>query len=109
MLAHAVGPQQATLACLFGETWNAEEAHRAGLVAEVIDDPVAAALLLGQRLAGQERAYVERLTATLRGTLSTQTYADALAAETQAQRWSATRPAFLDGVADIMARISRRG
>jgi enoyl-CoA hydratase len=108
MLAHAVGQQQATLACLFGEIWDAEEARHAGLVSDVIDDPVAAAVLLGPRLAGQERAYVERLTATLRASLSTPSHAEALAAETAAQRWSATRPAFLDGVAAIEQRIAAR-
>jgi enoyl-CoA hydratase len=107
MLAHAVGQQRATLACLFGETWDAQQALHAGLVAEVIDDPVAAAVLIGQRLAGQERDYVERLTATLRATPSIPTHADALAAETAAQRWSATRPAFLDGVAAIEQRIAQ--
>jgi enoyl-CoA hydratase len=108
MLAHAVGQQQATLACLFGEIWDAEQARRTGLVTDVIDDPVAAAVLLGQRLAGQERAYVERLTATLRASVSTPSHAQALAAETAAQRWSATRPAFLDGVAAIEQRIAAR-
>jgi len=107
MLAHAVGQQQATLACLFGDTWDAQQALHVGLVADVIDDPVAAAVLIGQRLGGQERDYVERLTATLRATVSTLTHADALAAETAAQRWSATRPAFLDGVAAIEQRIAQ--
>jgi enoyl-CoA hydratase len=108
MLAHAVGVQQATLACLFGQAWDAEQARQAGLVAEVIDgDLVAAAVALGQRLAAQERAYVERLTATLRATVSTLDHADAQAAETGAQRWSATRPAFLDGVAAIEQRIAQ--
>jgi enoyl-CoA hydratase len=110
MLARAVGQQRATLACLFGETWDAAAALDAGLVAAVIDDSaglVDAAVALGQRLAGQEKVFVQRLVATLRAALSTTEHADALAQETAAQRWSATRPAFRDGVAAIEARIAR--
>ena len=68
-----------------------------------------AAVALGQRLAHQEKVYVQRLVATLRGALSTPAYADALAAETAAQRWSAGRPAFREGVRAIEDRIGRRG
>ena len=62
---------------------------------------------LWRTVVGGSRSYVERLTATLRATVSTLTHADALAAETAAQRWSATRPAFLDGVAAIEQRIAQ--
>jgi len=110
MLARAVGQQQATLACLFGEVWDAQAAVQAGLAARVVDTGLAgAAVALGQRLAGQEKAYVQRLTATLRGALSTASHGDALAQETTAQRWSAGRPAFLDGVRAIEERIAGRG
>ena len=109
MLARAVGLQQAMLACLFGEVWDARAAVATGLAAalaeeDLIDDAVA----LGQRLAKQEKAYVQRLTATLRGALSTLEHADALAEETAAQRWSAGRPAFREGVQAIEDRIARR-
>ena len=111
MLARAVGQQQATLACLFDETWDARAALRAGLVAEVIeapDDLLDTAIALGQRLAHQEKEYVQRLVATLRASVSTSAHADALAQETAAQRWSATRPAFRDGVRAIEERITRQ-
>jgi enoyl-CoA hydratase len=109
MLARAVGQQRATLACLFGEVWDARAALDAGLVAAVIDSQaelVDAAVALGQRLAHQEKVYVQRLVATLRAALSTTAHADALAQETDAQRWSATRPAFRDGVQAIEDRIA---
>jgi enoyl-CoA hydratase len=112
MLARAVGPQQAMLACLFGEVWDARAALAAGLVAAVIEPPaelLAAATGLGERLAGQEKEYVRRLTATLRAALTTPSHAEALAAETEAQRWSATRAAFADGVTEMENRIARRG
>jgi enoyl-CoA hydratase len=110
MLARAVGQQRATLACLFGEVWDATAALDAGLVAAVIDgadELIEAAVGLGQRLAHQEKVYVQRVIATLRTSLSTATYADALAGETAAQRWSAGRPAFRDGVRAIEERIAR--
>jgi hypothetical protein len=46
--------------------------------------------------------------ATLRAAVTTADYAAALAAETEAQRWSAGRPAFRDGVSEIEARIARK-
>jgi enoyl-CoA hydratase len=111
MLTQAVGPQQATLGCLFGETWDARTAVTAGLAAAVVEPPervLDAAVTLGQRLAHQEKAFVQRLVATLRSSVTTADYADALAAETEAQRWSAGRPAFRDGVTEIEARIARQ-
>lgn len=111
LLARAVGQQQATLACLFGESWDARAALDAGLAAAVIEAPadlLGTAVALGQRLAHQEKVYVQRLVATLRTALSTTSHAEALAQETAAQRWSSTRPAFRDGVQAIEDRIGRR-
>jgi enoyl-CoA hydratase len=110
MLARAVGTQRAMLATLFGEVWDADAALAAGLVASVVDgaDLVETAVALGEQLAGQEKEYVQRLIATLRSALSTVEHSDALADETDAQRWSATRPAFIDGVAAIEAAIEAR-
>lgn len=108
MLARAVGEQRAMLACLFGEVWDAPAALDAGLVASVTEDPVGAAVALGQRLAGQEKEYVQRLTATLRAALTTPGHAEALAHETGEQRWSATRPAFLASVTELEQRIASR-
>ena len=110
MLARAVGQQQATLACLFGEVWDARAAVDVGLAAMLVtEDLVDAAVALGQRLAHQEKVYVQRLVVTLRTALSIQEYADALAEETAAQRWSAGRPAFREGVRVIEDRIARPG
>lgn len=110
MLARAVGAQQATLACLFGEVWDARAAVDVGLAAKLVEDGlVDAAVELGQRLAHQEKAYVQRLMSTLRSALVIPAHADALAEETAAQRWSAGRPAFREGVRAIEDRIARRG
>ena len=105
MLTRAVGYQQALLASLVGETWDAPTALRKGLVAEVAaDDPVGSALRLGHRLDTQEPDYSRRFLRSARGALQTADHADALAAETELQRWSTTRPAFRDGVHAIQAR-----
>lgn len=70
------------LARLFGEVWDARTAVATGLAATLVEeDLIDAAVALGQRLAGQEKAYVQRPTATLRGALSILEHADALAGE----------------------------
>ena len=85
-------------------------AKEVGLVASVIegDDLVESAVALGQRLATQEKSYVQRLVVTLRDSLAPIGHAQAMAAETEAQRWSATRPAFREGVRSIEEGIARR-
>jgi enoyl-CoA hydratase len=110
MLTRAVGAQRATLATVFGERWDAQAALVAGLVAAVYpaEELVPAAIALGRRLDGQEPAYVKRLIQTVRESVSTLGHADALAAETAAQEWSTTRPAFRAGVAEMHAQVQRR-
>ena len=110
LLARAVGQQRAMRAVLYGETWDAQAAYDAGLVSSVHPDEslVADAVALGRRLDDQEGDYVRRLTATVRSAVTTPTHDEALAAETEAQRWSSTRPAFRAGLAVIEESIARR-
>lgn len=110
LLTRAVGTQRATLATVFGERWGAQAALEAGLVAAVhpTAELLSAAITLGRRLDGQEPDYVKRLIATVREAVSTSRHADALAAETVAQEWSTTRPAFRDGVAEMRAQVQRQ-
>jgi enoyl-CoA hydratase len=109
LLTSAVGPQQAMLACLFGEVWDAEQAAAVGLVAEVHPDDrlLDAARERAQRLAGQDRAYVEKVTAALRAAAGGASHAELLATETESQLWSLGQPRFLDGLHEIQARIAR--
>jgi enoyl-CoA hydratase len=105
-----IHPGGGNLWMLIGERWDARAALDAGLVAAVhpADELVPAAIALGRRLDDQEPAYVRRLIATVRDSISTQQHADALAAETAAQEWSVTRPAFRAGVAEMLAAVQRR-
>lgn len=111
LLARAVGRQQAMLATLFGETWNAERASDVGLVASVHDDDklVEDAIAIARRLDGQESVFTRRLVDTIRRSPDMATHDEALAHETEAQGWSTTRPAFLEGLEAIEKQIARGG
>lgn len=54
LLAEAIGRQRALRILLEGRTLDADEALAAGLVAEVVEDPVAEAIVLAKRLAGRQ-------------------------------------------------------
>ena len=110
LLTRAVGPQHAMLASLFGEVWNAEQAHARGLVAAVhpADGLLDAAVALGNRLASQSPAYVRAVTATLRAAAGGATHAEVLERESAAQEWSLGEPEFLRGLEEIRARIASR-
>lgn len=108
LLSQAVGSQQATLAVLFGEVWDAATARERGLVADVVPDAdlLPTAIALARRLEGHDQEFVRRVTATLRLAGSGAGHAEVFAAETQAQAWSLGQPAFLTGLAEIRQRIS---
>ncbi|MFJ9543259.1 enoyl-CoA hydratase-related protein [Streptomyces sp. NPDC101225] len=110
LLVQAVGRQQATVACLFGQVWKAQEAYERGLVAGVHPDGqvLDAAVALGQNLNGHDGAFVRRLTDTIRQSAVTAEHRTALAAETEAQLWSTRQPAFLEGVRNLRDAINRR-
>ena len=110
LLNRAVGPQQAALACLLGEVWDAEQARAVGLVVAVHPESelVAAAVALAGRLAAQDREYVERLTAALRAAAGGADHSALLATETESQIWSLGQPRFLQGLREIQARIADR-
>lgn len=109
LLARAVGEQRAMLATAFGEVWDAAQAEKAGLVASVHDDDrlVEAALAIAQRMDGLAPSFTRRLVDTVRRALVTATHDEALAHETEAQAWSTTQPAFLEGLAEMEKKIAR--
>lgn len=109
LLARAVGEQRAMLATAFGEVWDAAQAKEAGLVASVHEDAelVANALAVARRMDGLEASFTRRLVDTVRRSLVTNTHDEALAHETEAQIWSTTQPAFLEGLAAMEKKIAR--
>ena len=64
-----VGPQVAARMLLTGELLTGEQALREGLVAELNEDPVAAALAMGSRMASQGPLAVRTCVRTLRNRL----------------------------------------
>jgi enoyl-CoA hydratase len=110
LLARAVGQQNATLACLFGQEWDAEAARHVGLVADVRPDDtlVADAVALGRRLDEQDAEYTRQLTHTLRQALLEADHAIALEQEAAAQQASTLLPAFAEGLARIEAHVASR-
>jgi enoyl-CoA hydratase len=110
LLERAVGRQAATMAALFGERLDAERAVRTGLAWEQYDDDalVDEAVRLGDRLGRHEAAFVRALTTTLRSAIATNSHEAAIGLETYLQRWSITRPAFLDGVRALREQVERR-
>lgn len=70
MLHRAVGPQIARAALLFGMSFDAQSALRHGLVLQVADDPVAAAMALAAGPAAAPRDLVLATKATMRATAS---------------------------------------
>jgi enoyl-CoA hydratase len=110
LLDRAVGHQQAVLACLFGEVWDAEQALDRGLVAAVHRDDalIDAAIALGSRLGGTSAALVRRVSATVKATRQMPAHADALVWEEAAQRWSVGEPEFVAGVRAVRDRIAAK-
>ncbi len=110
LLTRAVGPQQAMLACLFGDVWSAGQAREHGLVAAVHPggDLLEAAVALGNRLGAHSGAYVRRVTSTLRAAAGGADHAAVLERESAEQEWSLGQPEFLTALAGIRARLGAR-
>ena len=110
LLSRAVGGQNAAMAVLFGETWDASAALERGLVASIHDPGtlLAEALGLGRRLSSHSPAYVRTLTGTLRLVRSGASHLEVLQAETVAQEWSLKQPEFLAGLKRIRGQMTSR-
>lgn len=110
LLQRAIGRQQATLMTVFGRVLSARQALEVGLVAEVCesDELLDAAILLGRRVADMERPLVTTMVDSMRRAERTADHDPILALETERQRWSATRPDFVEHTRELQQRISRR-
>lgn len=109
LLQRAVGYQEAGRAVLLSQLWSAEDARRVGLVLDVVPggELLDAAVELTRPLAAVAPAYARRLVASLRASWSLTKHSDALALETEAQRWSMTQPGFVAGVRAVQASLGR--
>ncbi|MFF0223281.1 enoyl-CoA hydratase-related protein [Streptomyces sp. NPDC004629] len=110
MLSRAVGHQAAVGGLLLGQTWNAADALRIGLVAEVVapDEAVVdVAAAAASRLARLDPEYTRRLVRVLREAPLLDSHAAALEIEATHQKWSTRQPSFLDGLARISSSVGR--
>jgi enoyl-CoA hydratase len=110
MLSRAVGHQQAVMALLLGQTWNAADAVRVGLAAEAVPtgEVVDRARALASGLNDLEPEYTRRLIETLRAVPDLAGHSEALELEAGHQEWSTRRAPFLDGLAKIKSSIAGR-
>ena len=94
LLQRLVGPQTATAAVVFGETFNATAALRAGLVYEVAEsaDLATRARELASRAAASDRELLMKVKATMADVRSLDVLDDAVARELGPQVWSITQP-----------------
>lgn len=107
LLQRAVGYQQAALACLLSQTWDANHAREVGLVASVHPPEmlVDAAVALGASLEDRDAGFTRRMLASFRAEYDLATHEEALTLETTAQEWSTTLPGFVAGVEAIQQRV----
>ena len=110
LMSQAVGYQNACLAVLLGEVWDAPTALSRGLVAEVTPDDELRdhACNLAQRLAHYDREFISRLLRSWWAVRDGATYAETLELEAEAQRWSLGQPNAKAALAAIRAQISGR-
>jgi enoyl-CoA hydratase len=106
LLSQAVGGQNAAMAVLFGESWDAPAALKLGLVASVYDPQtlLEQTIGLGKRLGSHSPAYVRNLTTTLRLASSGVDHWEVLESEAIAQEWSLKQPEFLGALERIRGR-----
>jgi enoyl-CoA hydratase len=107
MVQRALGPQGAAALTLFGETLDAAEAERIGLVHRVAEDVVAAAVELAARAAAAPPELVRTTKSTMRLTAGLTTQAEAVEIEVRAQAESVRSSEFQERLAALQSRISR--
>ena len=96
---------------LFGEVLTAAEAHRVGLVWDVVDDAdlLDRAHELAARATAQPKELVARTKATILSLDDITESEQAVTHEIDPQLWSLSQPAFRKLVAGLQARISSKG
>lgn len=111
LLHQAVGYQNACLAVLLGEVWDAPTALSRGLIARILppgqllDDACA----LAEQVASHDREFVGRVLSTLRAVRAGATHAETLELEAEAQEWSLGQPNAKAALSALRARLRQEG
>jgi enoyl-CoA hydratase len=108
-LRQRIGRQGAAAMSVFGETLDGEEASRCGLAWRCVpeDELLEVAVELASRAARRDRDLLARVRRTLDASAAVVQASDALALETEPQRWSMGRPEFAEGLSRLRARLGR--
>lgn len=109
MAQRALGYQRAAAMTLFGETVDAAEAARIGLVHRVADDVLAAAVEFAAKAAAQPRGLTVTTKATMRLTSAMAEQRPAVEVEVRAQAESVRSEEFQQRLAALQASIKSRG
>src|SRR5688572_28966195 len=108
MLRRAVGPQAAAALVLFGETLDAAEAERVGLVWRTVPDGdlLATAQSMAAKAASAPHELLRRTKATIADMADIADHDAAVARELDPQVWSIGQPEFQERLRRLQARIS---
>ena len=110
LLERSVGRETATAMAVFGVRLGANEAKSAGLVHETyesVEQATSAAVDMGARLRDASPEFVRALTHLARSAPTLPSHAAAMDLERYTQRWSTTRPHFLEGVRRMRSAVER--
>jgi enoyl-CoA hydratase len=111
LLERSVGRETATAMVVFGLRLSAADAVSAGLVWSIhdsLDEATTAAITLGAGLENVGADFVSALAQLTRTAPTLPTHAAALDLERYTQRWSTSRPEFLDGVRRMRNAVESR-
>ncbi len=107
MLTRAVGVQGAAALSLFGESADAAEAERIGLVHRTVDDVLGTAVAMAAKAAAAPKELVLATKATLRAAAVLDTQAEVLEIEVARQAESLRSPQAQELIASLRTRISK--
>lgn len=110
MFRRIAGPQVTAAAVLFGEVLDGDEAARAGLVWQSVDDDqlLPRAQEMAARAAAAPIELVRRVKATITEMADIDNHPEAVQRELDPQIWSLNQPAFQERLAALQAKISSR-
>jgi len=110
MLRDAVGKHNAAAMVLFGQILSGEEAEKAGLVWECVDDDrlIDRAVEIAARAASGPKLLVTEIKASLRDMRGIDDHDEAVDRELKPQLWSTQQPWFRERLAAIQARVKSK-